>query len=191
MDQKYNETMEEVRNEASKDAVEEKESEMNEVSVENDTENDVIPDEEDLSEYKRQFLSRMRGKLVLSSILSLITAVLGIVLMIRVNDIVIGLCVVLFSVFILLISLYRYGFKKEDNIEVVRATCIDKRRSGYRKQNFEYTFEEENAKCFSVTTAQKEKFKKRIEYFLCFRKDKSGEVKHDGANLLDFMAVND
>ena len=80
----------------------------------------------------------------------------------------------------------KYGSRNINNIVIVTASCVDKSRSGYRKQYLNYTFEDEDKNSFIIKTAQKEHFKKGLRYNLCLDKTTYEKGEMSGSSLLYF-----
>lgn len=153
-----------------------------------DTGDGLGMNEQEPDAIKDAFLAKILTRLVLSEVLAVIMAVVGVFLLFQMpSDISFGVCACVLAVVFGGLSYYRYGHKRRDNIDVVRARCIDKTRSGYRRQYYEYTFRDTNDKTFLIKTSQREKFRKELDYRLCFAKTKESKGNsYSGANLLDF-----
>lgn len=150
---------------------------------------------------KAYFFNKARGFLVVNSIFGII-AVIGCLCFIFFTQYgAIGQLGAVIAVAWIVISFIRYYVPSEDDLEIVTATCVDRRRIGYRKQYFEYTFniinegqgEEKNnsaVSSFEMKSATKEKFKKDITYVICFKKPKTETSVKYGSNLICFEIYN-
>ena len=112
-------------------------------------------------------LSRIKLKLLFS-------VIAGAFLLFTMSDWTIGACVFILSFVLIAYGIFKFGGKNIENVLLIRAKCIEKRRIGYRKQYLEYMFEDENQNTFVIKTSQKEKFRKGMRYELCFAKNKAG-----------------
>lgn len=91
-----------------------------------------------------------------------------------------------FSVLAIISLIFKYGNKNINNTYIKNAICINKKRCGYRKQYFEYTFQTDDDCNFEIKTSQKEKFKKDVHYTLLFRKRNTEDKTIYGNDLIAF-----
>lgn len=135
-------------------------------------------------------LSRIKLKLLFSVIAGIILVVVGTFLLFTMSDWTIGACVFILSFVLIAYGIFKFGGKNIENVLLVRAKCLEKRRIGYRKQYLEYMFEDENQNTFVIKTSQKEKFRKGMRYELCFAKNKvEAHSEITGNNLLDYIVL--
>lgn len=80
----------------------------------------------------------------------------------------------------------KYGFCNETNIVILKGKCLEKKRSGYRKQYVEYTFKDENEHSFVIVLTHKEKFLKDITYEICCKKAAAEKERILGSDFLIF-----
>lgn len=142
---------------------------------------------------KQYFFGKARTYLILNSVFGIIAIIFGIILMFYPKLLIIGEMVIILAVAWIFVTFFRYYVKSEEDLEIVIATCVDRRRVGYRKQYFEYTFvvansdeenEGETRSSFEMKSATKEKFKKDITYRICFKKSKVESPAKYSSNLI-------
>ena len=139
----------------------------------------------EIDEQKEHFLKKIKGKTYLFYYGGVGLIILGIIFYFTIkSDWSIGVLTGLIGLAAIWIGYLKFGSKKAENIVIVEAKCIEKTRSGYRKQYFEYVFEEMSGRSFTVQTAQKEKFTKGLTYNLCFDKSEYEKEKISGSSLL-------
>lgn len=120
---------------------------------------------------KYDFLFKIKARKYGLYFLSGIVFVIVVILFFSLEDKLMSLCIAFMGLMLPAISYIKYGkVRTIDDFVIIQAECINKGRSGYRKQYFEYTFEYDGNEHFLLKSAQKEKFKKNIKYNLCFAK---------------------
>lgn len=136
----------------------------------------------------KEMLEKIRSKLFLYLIGSILIVLAGIILAIFLEDKILCGCISVIGLFLLYITFSKYGNKNEENTYVVEAECENRSRSGYRKQYFEYLFKTVDGRSFEIKTTQKEKFKVGINYKMCFKKSKNKENEQliYGSDLIFF-----
>lgn len=137
---------------------------------------------------EERLLAKIKGKLILLSLASAFVFVIGIIMLFFLKDKKICICVCILGLAFGTYSFLKYFGKNEKNTFFVTADCIERYRTGYRKQYLQYCFKTDDNRTFIIKTAQKEKFKKGMRYNLCFKKNKDREHSEEisGFDLLDF-----
>lgn len=136
----------------------------------------------------QELLKKIQGRFFLFISASVLLMLAGLICMIFISDKFLCGCISIVGLFVLYISISKYGKKNEDNTYAMVAECTGRSRAGYRRQYLEYSFKTEDDKTFEIKTAQKEKFKVGFKYNMCFKKnkkDESGQLIY-GADLILF-----
>ena len=133
-------------------------------------------------------LAEIKNKLIAGLAFSGIVMVLSCVLFFVKTASSICLCVFILSVAFAVLILMKYGFCNQNNIEIIEGRCIEKKRSGYRKQYVEYIFQDDNGHSFIIMMTHREKFTKEINYQICCRKNAAEKEKIIGSELLCYAA---
>ena len=137
---------------------------------------------------EERLFAKIKSKLIMFILASIFFIVVGLVMLFFVSDKKICLCVSFIGLIFGIYAFMKYFGKNKENTYFVTADCVDRSRSGYRKQYLEYYFKTDDGRSFTIKTAQKEKFKKGMRYNLCFKKDKNKEQSEEitGFDLLEF-----
>ena len=141
-----------------------------------------------LSNEKEYFLKDIFGKKIMSIVAGIILLIISIVAIFMMpKEYSLGVCGIILSLMYTALTFFRYHGINEENIEIVKAICYDKNRSGYRKQYYEYDFviDDDSENTFTIKTSQKTKFHKNSKYVLCFKKTDSLD-KYNISTLLSF-----
>ena len=135
---------------------------------------------------KEYFIKELLGKKFIGIAGGIFALIASIILTFIISDYSLGICCILLSICFILFTLFHYSKIDEENIEIVKAICFEKRRTGYRKQYFEYDFMIDCSEdTFTLRTSQKAKFNKKSKYILCFKKSDLVN-KYNISTLLSF-----
>ena len=135
---------------------------------------------------KEYFIKELLGKKILGTAGGIAALIASIIITFLISDYSLGICCILLSICFILFTLFHYSKIDKENIEIIKAICFEKRRTGYRKQYFEYDFIIDGSEdTFTLRTSQKGKFNKKSKYVLCFKKTNSIN-KYNVSSLLSF-----
>lgn len=137
----------------------------------------------------QDILNKIKGKFFGLISLSSLIILSALILLFFISDKIVCVCIALLGVFLLYVACSKYGHKTEENTYLLIAECVNRSKSGYRRQYFNYFFKTEDGRSFEIKTAQKEKFKVNLRYAMCFKGTKDEENRLINSTNLIFAEL--